>query len=257
VESPKAKVIPSPETPHAVTKAPSSNQGRENPRDGLNYVWIPGGSFTMGCSPNDIERQDDERPAHSVALSGFWLGQTEVTVEAYKRFTASTGRQMPPATSFDPRWTGNTLPIVMVTWDEAREFCAWAGMRLPTEAEWEYAARGGSTESRFGPLDSVAWHGGNAGGQTHPVGQKQSNVFHLFDMLGNAWEWVNDRYDASYYQNIEAQNPAGPGSGQDRVLRGGSWYDPAEAVRVSRRNRGYPGDRDGGGIRCAGMLPAR
>jgi formylglycine-generating enzyme required for sulfatase activity len=209
----------------------------------------------MGCSPGDNECQDDEHPSHRVTLpNGFWLGQTEVTVGAYKRFAAATGRQMPPPTSFDATWTNDELPIVMVTWDDAREYCAWAGMRLPTEAEWEYAARGGSTQARYGPLDNVAWHGGNAGGQTHPVGEKQANAFDLDDMLGNAWEWVYDRYDPSYYQNSPMQDPAGPSSGQDRVLRGGSWYDPAGTVRVSRRNRGYPDDRDGGGIRCAGML---
>jgi serine/threonine-protein kinase len=257
-EVPKAPVVPTREKPHPTVAAPASNKAKENPRDGLMYVWIPPGSFMMGCSPDDNQCQDDERPAHLVSLpGGFWLGQTEVTVGAYKRFAAATGRQMPPPTSFDAEWTNDRLPIVMVTWDDAREYCAWAGMRLPTEAEWEYAARGGSTEPLYGPLDRVAWHGGNAGGQPHPGGEKQGNAFQLYDMLGNAWEWVYDRYDPNYYKDERTQDPAGPSSGQDRVLRGGSWYDPAGTVRVSRRNRGYPGDRDGGGIRCAGALPRK
>jgi len=115
---------------------------RENPQDGLKYVWIPPGGFEMGCSPEDKECFAEEKPAHQVTITkGFWMGQTEVTVGAYKRFAAATGRQMPPEPDFsgrplDPGCGNEALPIVDVTWDEAQAYCAWAGGRLPTEAEW-------------------------------------------------------------------------------------------------------------------------
>jgi formylglycine-generating enzyme required for sulfatase activity len=194
----------------------------------------------MGCSPGDNECPDRgvlvEKPAHEVTITkGFWIGQTVVTVRAYKRFTASTGRQMPPVPDFNPGWTNENMPIVNVSWDDAQPYCQWSGGRLPTEAEWEYAARAGSTEARYGPLEEVAWYSGNSGGQTHDVAQKRANGFGLYDTLGNVWEWVNDWYDAGYYQNSPPQDPAGPSSGGYRVLRGGSSYLDPWYVRVSGR----------------------
>jgi len=236
---------------------PTAGQVRENPKDGLKYVWVPPGSFTMGCSPGDNQCYDDEKPSHRVTLSkGFWIGQTEVTVGAYKRFAAAMGRQMPAAPSFNSGWANENMPIVNVTWGEAREYCTWwAGGRLPTEAEWEYAARAGSTEARYGDIDEIAWYGGNSGGQTHAVAQKRANGFGLFDTLGNVWEWVNDWYDEKYYQSSPSQDPAGSTSGQQRVLRGGSWLNLPMVVRVSYRGENYPGSRiDRNGFRCGGEV---
>ena len=229
---------------------------RENPKDGLNYVWIPPGTFLMGCSPGDTECTDDEKPSHRVTLrKDFWIGQTEVTVAAYKRFAAATGRQMPDAPTLNRGWANDSVPIVGVTWDEARQYCRWAGGRLPTEAEWEYAARGGSTGARYGSLDEVAWYIANSGSQMHPAGERRANGFGLYDMLGNLWEWVNDGYDQSYYQNSLSQDPMGPTSGSLRVLRGGSWGSESRYVRVSRRGRFDPGYRDlNFGIRCGGEV---
>ena len=233
---------------------PVAGPVRENPRDGLKYVWIPPGTFMMGCSPGDPECDDDEKPAHQVSIrKGFWLGQTPVTVAAYKHF-ASSG-QMPPPPDFNPAWKDQQMPIVNVTWHDADAYCTWARGRLPTEAEWEYAARAGSTEARYGPLDEIAWYLNNSGGRTREVGQKRSNSFGLHDMLGNVWEWLDDRYDEKYYKNSPGGDPPGPSSDQFRVLRGGSWSSRPPVVRVSNRLRGNPGVRDYNlGFRCVGEL---
>ena len=229
---------------------------RNNPKDHLNYVWIPPGTFMMGCSPGDKECLEDEKPAHQVRITkGFWIGQTEVTVGAYKRFAAATGRQMPDAPTFNSGWANDNMPIVNVTWDEAHDYCTWAGGRLLTEAEWEYAARGGSTEARYGNLDEIAWYGQNSGGRTHEVAQKRANGFGLYDMLGNVWEWVNDWYDENYYQHSPSQDPPGPESGQYRVLRGGAWVSLPRFARVSLRGWGDPSYRDDlNGFRCGGVF---
>jgi formylglycine-generating enzyme required for sulfatase activity len=229
---------------------------RENPKDGLKYVWIPPGTFMMGCSPGDNECNNDERPSHQVTISkGFWMGQTEVTVGAYKRFAAATGRQMPPTPNFNRDWANDSMPIINVTWNEAHDYCAWAGGRLPTEAEWEYAVRAGTAEARYGALDEVAWYDGNSGSQTRPVGEKRANGFGLYDMLGNVWEWVNDWYDQNYYQNSPSRDPPGPPSGQYRVLRGGSWGGVPRYVRASNRGRSLAGRwADFNGVRCSGKV---
>jgi len=210
----------------------------------------------MGCSPGDSECIADEKSAHPVTISrGFWMGQTPVTAGAYKRFAGATGRQMPGAPNFNNGWANENMPIVDVSWDDAAAYCGWMGGRLPTEAEWEYAARAGSTESRYGNIDDIAWYTQNSGGQTHDVAQKRANGFGLYDMLGNVWEWVNDWYDQNYYQNSTSQDPSGPTSGQLRVLRGGSWGSLSRGVRVSGRDRYSPGDRVvNGGFRCGGEV---
>jgi len=237
----------------AAIPAPAAGTVRVNPKDGLKYVWIPPGVFMMGCSPGDTECAEDEMPPHQVTITkGFWMGQTEVTVGAYKRFAGSTGRQMPPAPNFNRGWANENMPIVDVTWFDARDYCGWAGGRLPTEVEWEYAARGGSTGAWYGSLDEVAWYIGNSGRHTHPVGQKRANGFGLYDMVGNVVKWMNDWYLGDYYQNSTSQDPAGPASGPFRVVRVGSWADNPREVRVSARSAADPADRGDGvlGFRC-------
>jgi len=230
----------------------SKGEVRVNPNDGLKYVWIPPGSFQMGCSPGDTECGSEEKPQHQVSITkGFWLGQAEVTVRAYKRFAAATGRQMPDAPDFNSGWANDSMSIVNVGWNDAHDYCTWAGGRLPTEAEWEYAARGGSTEARYGPIDEVAWYSNNSGQKTHEVGQKRANGFGLYDMLGNVWEWVNDCYDENYYQGSPSQDPAGPTSGTLRVIRGGSWSSMGASVSVRWGNSGGQIDF---GFRCGGEV---
>jgi len=235
--------------------SPTSGPARENPKDGLKYVWIPPGTFQMGCSHGDSECVFHEKPSHQVTITkGFWLGQTPVTVAAYRRYSAASGNDMPEAPYFNSGWNDHGMPIVNVSWDDAVAFCTWAGGRLPSEAEWEYAARAGSTESRYGPIDEVAWFGTNSGLQAHDVAQKRPNRFNLYDMLGNVWEWVGDWYGD--YHASPKRDPQGPKSGKYRVLRGGPWGkgNPGHA-RVSDRIFGVPSGRILlFGFRCVGEV---
>jgi sulfatase modifying factor 1 len=220
---------------------------RVNPKDGQKYVWIPPGTFQMGCSPGDGECYFDEKPAHRVTISkGLWMGQTEVTQEAYQRVL---GRHL--------SWfKGERLPVESVTWSDAKEYCGEVGGRLPTEAEWEYAARAGGAVARYGDLDAIAWYSTNTGSKTHEVGGKQANAWGLYDMLGSVYEWTGDWYGEKYYENGEKVDPQGPPGGQYRAVRGGSWGTSPTYARVSGRDRFEPGARYVVvGFRCAGELP--
>jgi len=213
-----------------------------NPKDGLTYAWIPPGTFLMGCSPGDSECDPDEIPAHEVTLTkGFWMGQTPVTQQAWQRVTGQNPSY----------FKGANLPVETVSWDEAQTYCQAIGGRLPTEAEWEYAARAGSPAARYGNLDEIAWYSENSGGKTHEVAQKLANAFGLYDMLGNVWQWTADWYGD--YQPGARSDPFGPASGQFRTLRGGSWYFIPRFVRASVRGGNVPGGRSNGiGVRCVG-----
>jgi len=224
---------------------PSQGDTKVNPKDGLTYVWIPPGTFEIGCSPEDKECENYERPAHAVTITtGFWMGQTEVTQRAHQKVMRTN----------PSNFHGDHLPVEQVTWDDANAYCRAVGMRLPTEAEWEYAARAGSTAARYGDVDAVAWYSGNSDFQTHEVGQKEPNAWKLYDMLGNAWEWVGDWYDENYYSQSPSEDPRGPSSGQYRTARGGAWNHLAMVNRVSNRLKIDPGNRFQfpTGFRCVG-----
>jgi sulfatase modifying factor 1 len=266
---------------------PPPGEVRVNPKDGLKYVWIPPGSFMMGCSPGDNECNPDERPSHQVNLTkGFWIGQTELPVGVYKRFARETGRALPlqPGLNglvLNPAWSNEAMPMGGITWDEAAAYCSWAGGRLPSEAEWEYAARAGSSAARYGDLDPIAWFGDNSGRQhvdsaafwrqtdfmdrfkdngnsMHEVAQKRPNQFGLFDMLGNVWEWVNDWYDANYYQHGPSQDPQGPASGSERVQRGGGFISNPRNTRASDRDKDSPATKSSSyGVRCVQEADSR
>lgn len=230
---------------HHNATPPNQGDMKVNSKDGLSYVWIPAGTFQMGCSPNDTECESDERPAHMVTIThGFWMGQTEVTQKAHQKVMRTNPSY----------FHGDRLPAEQVTWDDANAYCKAVGMRLPTEAEWEYAARAGSTAARYGDVDAIAWYSGNSVFQTHEVGQKETNAWKLYDMLGNAWEWVGDWYDENYYSQSPSDDPRGPSSGQHRTARGGAWNQLAMVNRVSRRLKIDPGNRFQfpAGFRCVG-----
>ena len=254
VETPPAAAVSAGQKPRTFDNDDFSRYGvvsKVNPKDGLKYVWIPPGTFMMGCSPDDNECQDNEKPPHQVTLTkGYWLGQTPVTVGAYKRFAGATGRKMPPEPDFNHE---HNMPMVYVDWDDAHDYCTWVGGRLPTEAEWEYAARAGSTASRYGPINDVAWYFKNSGDQPHPVGEKRANGFGLYDMLGNVAELANDWFGD--YQRSPSQDPAGPASGSGRIQRGEPWGGLPKFVRVSHRYSLQPDYRLANvGFRCVGEV---
>ena len=203
---------------------------------GSDMVAIPAGQFTMGSKDGPI----DVKPEHVVKIDGFLMDQHEITQEIYE---AVTGKN--PSRCKNPQ-----NPVEQVTWSAAARFCnarslqegltpcydtnTWecdfsaTGYRLPTEAEWEYACRAGSTTPYYygdnpEELKSFAWFEGNSEDHPHPVGQRKPNAWNLFDMAGNVWEWCNDYYGARYYRESPADNPRGPKQGEKRVLRGGAW----------------------------------
>jgi formylglycine-generating enzyme required for sulfatase activity len=217
---PGALVATDPNTPALTTWV--------NPKDGLTYVWIAPGKFRMGCSPGDTHCDVDEKP-HEVAIDqGFWIGQTLVTQGAYKRVTGENP-------SFYKH--GDRFPVDKIDYIGAYGYCVAIGMRLPTEAQWEYAARAGNPNVRYSDdLDSIAWYKGDSFGHPHEVAQKQPNAFHLYDMLGNMWEWTS---------TLTGRDAGGA------ILRGGSWMTRASAIRVSIRGLDTTeGERRFSSFRC-------
>jgi formylglycine-generating enzyme required for sulfatase activity len=162
---------------------------------------------------------------------------------------------MPKAETFNPGWRNDNQPIVNVSWIDAEEYCRWIGARLPSEAEWEYAARAGCERAIYGKLDDIAWYRDNSVASARDVGLLQANAYGLRDMLGNVWEWVNDWYGDKYNTSNTVSDPKGPSAGPKRVQRGGSWWNVAAECRFSRRRGEDPTYRDRSfGFRCAGEL---
>jgi formylglycine-generating enzyme required for sulfatase activity len=207
-------------------------------RTGVELVLIPAGSFQMGSPFDEEGRGFAEGPQHEVCISQpFWMAKHEVTNAQYRRFVVATSHRR-PAYWDDASLIAPDQPVVGVSWDDAVAWCEWAGMSLPSEAQWEYAARAG-TGTRFWSGDSeadlarVGWYSENSGNGTQAVGQKPANAWGLHDMHGNVWNWTADWYGG--YSPVGQTDPTGPTSGQSRVFRGGSWVDLALGARAAVR----------------------
>lgn len=212
--------------------------------DGAEMVLIPTGEFMMGLDSG----RPEEQPVHRVFLDAYYIDRHPVTFEQYDRFCDATGRKKPD----EQGWGRGRQPVINVDWSDADSYAHWAGKRLPTEAEWERAAKGPKGLDQPGALNEYAWHVDNSGGRSHPVGTRKPNAYGLFDMLGNVWEWCADWYDEGYYTYLPAHNPKGPAAGLAKVARGGGWFIFPRYARASGRFRSVPGSRDGGlGFRCA------
>lgn len=217
-----------------------------------NMVWVDGGTFRMGAtSEQGSDANDRERPVHSVTLSGYYIGKTEVTQALWKAVMGSNPSE----------FKGDNRPVESVSWDDCQAFIrklnALTGQnfRLPTEAEWEFACRGGNNSRGYkysgsNYIDNVAWHDGNFGDKTHPVATKSPNELGIYDMSGNVWEWCADWYGD--YSSGRQTNPKGPYDGSYRVCRGGGWINYARYCRSSFRNDDFPAARLYGlGLRLA------
>jgi sulfatase modifying factor 1 len=237
-------------------------------------VEIKGGKFMMG------DKAEADATPHEVTISGFIMDKYPVTQELFQKVTGSN----------PSRWKGDKNPVEQVRWSDAVKFCnqrsemeglkpcydveKWTcdfsanGYRLPTEAEWEYACRAGTTTDYFfgasaAAAKDYAWFDKNSGGRTKPVGQKKPNAWGLYDMAGNVWQWCNDFYKVDYYKESPKENPHGPASGQTKVVRGGAFKAPVDNCRSGFRYNESPGYADVCfgydiyGFRCVKNLPSK
>ncbi len=240
---------------------------------GMSFVFVKGGCYQMGDTFGGGDA--DEKHAHEVCLNDFYFGKYEVTVGQFRKFVNDAGYQTEAekgdgcyvwtGSQWDKRRDANwrnpgfnqneNHPVACVSWNDATAFIEWQSRksgrnyRLPTEAEWEYAARSGGKSEKWAGTSSesslrdYAWYVANSGNKTHPVGQKQPNGLGLHDMSGNVWEWCQDWYDRNYYGSSDRDNPGGPSSGSLRVFRGGSWFHDAAYARAAARGWNFPDDR--------------
>lgn len=269
--TPASKLIPKTSTPTrtktpptstlTMTATPGIRSTMVSEKDGMVLVYVPQGSFTMGYFGSD---QGDERPEHQVTLDAYWIDQTEVTNAMYAKCVADKKCDPPESIKSSTRkeYFGNpdfaNYPVIYVSWEDAKKYCEWAGRDLPTEAQWEKAARGpdgrlypwGNTQ----PKNTLLNYLGSGLKDTSKVGSYPdgASMYGALDMAGNVYEWVNDWYSSVYYQSSPLENPLGPVSGTFRVARGGAWGYSDEYARSSYRNR-YTQDRAffSYGFRCA------
>jgi formylglycine-generating enzyme required for sulfatase activity len=268
----------------APTAAPiaSPESGWFRASDGVEMMLVPAGEFLMGSTDTDPKAGDDEMPQHIVYLDAFWIDRTEVTNTRYVQFLNTLGEHAGACgghdcveTQFEDKYSHILLqggryavengfeehPATQVSWYGAQAYCTWAGARLPTEAEWEKAARG--VDGRLYPWGNQApdcdkAQYGDCGGATVPVGSRLAGAspYRVLDMAGNVWEWVADWYDPAYYDASPARNPQGPDAGERKVFRGGSWGYLPTFIRAGDRARNRPTYAGFNvGFRCAALSP--
>jgi formylglycine-generating enzyme required for sulfatase activity len=224
----------------------------KDPAIGIEMVSVKGGCYQMGDTFGDGD--SNEKPVHEVCVDDFYMGKYEVTQGQWKAIMGNN-----PSSFKD---CGDNCPVEQVSWNDIQDFINKLNQktgkkyRLPTEAEWEYAARSGGKNEKYSgsdDIDSVAWYDKNSGRETHTRGQKQPNGLGIYDMSGNVWEWVTDWYDSNYYKNSPKDNPKGVNSGSLRVRRGGCMRCDATRGHASFRGRGAPNERRSNvGFRLAG-----
>ena len=224
---------------------------------GLNMkmVYVEGGEFLMGAtSEQGSDAESNENPVRRVRLDTYYIGECEVTQEQWAKVMGTSIQQRASKEVLTTCGVGPDYPMYYVSWEEAQVFCQELSRMtgrtycLPTEAQWEYAARGGKKAdgtkySGSWSIDAVAWYNDNSGSRTHPVKTKRANGLGLYDMSGNVWEWCSDWYSSSYNAK-DTNNPTGPSTGSKRVLRGGSWGKIARICRVSYRDNTSPDARN-------------
>jgi formylglycine-generating enzyme required for sulfatase activity len=272
-KSPVKKQVPTNNTKKSITKTnPGINtktnkeiKTKINPKDGAEMILIPAGEFLMGSKDTEKLSNVNEKPQRKAYLDIYYMYKNEVTVAQYRKFCTATGRKMPNAPDWGCR---DTHPIVNVSWNDAKAYADWAGVVLPTEAQWEKAARGtdgciypwGNTWDETKCANYTNSGKGNTTSGTHPVGSFPTGAspYGVMDMAGNVWEWCGDWYSGDYYKNALAKNPTGPVTGISRVLRGGSWdgnyYFGDYVYRGAFRNFNIPDNYINNGhfgFRCA------
>jgi len=220
-------------------------------------VLIPAGSFQMGSN----DGKNDEKPVHTIYVDAFYMDKYEVTNAQYRKFMSATGHRKPDYWN-DSRFNKSNQPVVGVTWHDATAYARWAGKRLPTEAEWEKAARGGLEGKKYPWGDTIdssraCYDQDYLTGKPVSVGSYSANGYGLYDMAGNVYEWCADWYVSDYYSFLPSRNTQGPSSGSYRVLRGGSWFDVTFYLRAASRYNLFPaGTIFYDGFRCVSGFPA-
>ena len=232
--------------PPSIATSPTRREWKD-PTTGMEFIWVEGGAYQMGCGSGPGVCPPNELPEHEVTVGGFWIGKYTVTQGQWQKVMGNN------PSGFQK---GDNYPVETVTWEDAKEFIrklngkSGQTFRLPTEAEWEYAARSGGKAEKYAggnDVDSVAWYGANSGKSTHPVGTKAPNGLGIYDMSGNVWQWCEDTYDDDAYKKHQRNNPVSTSGGSLKVLRGGSWSRDATWVRCTFRGKWEPASHGLGG----------
>ena len=211
------------------------NQINSHEKAPADMVYLPGGTFAMGNNQGKL----NEQPVHEVVIKPFYIDIHEVTVSQYATFLEETGHKQPAY--WQPELDRPDDPVVGITWNDALAYATWSGKRLPTEAEWEYAARGGALDKTYpwGDQPDRKYANFSSSGIA-PVKRFEPNGYGIYDMIGNVWEWCSDWYSDDYYRVASRNNPQGPFTGTHKVLRGGTWYSNEEQIRITNRYYSLP-----------------